>query len=238
MKIKRTLLLLSLFLFFVVVWYLQGIPLIWSPSIKSLIFLNSSASGYNSIIAYSLFYSFPFLFFLNHFFLPNTINSITKCKNRDTAFIMITMQIIYGSAIFSLIHFMVNIILTYFHFGWSIIQESNFLIITFLNIFSILLFYSFLGILNQFIKDKVGYYGIAIFLSFVILGAYFFLDKLSIIGGFWSVFKELGIISYYYYEHWNLSEIFYSFFKLFSLMFAMQLIGSHGFARKDFFNNE
>ncbi|MFH0346689.1 WxPxxD family membrane protein [Bacillus vallismortis] len=238
MKIKRISSLLALIIFFVVVWYLQGIPLIWSPSVRSLILLNSSSNGYNSIIAYALFYSLPFLFFLNHFFLPNSINLITKRKKRDTAFIIITLQVISASAIFSFIHFMINIILTFVYYGWSIIQESNFLLICFINTFSILLFYSFLGLFNRFIKDIVVHYGIAIFLSFIIIGAYFFLDKLSFFGSFWSIFKELGIISYYYYEHWALKDILYSFLKLFSLVFAMQLIGSYGFARKDFFYNE
>ncbi|WP_110928206.1 WxPxxD family membrane protein [Bacillus massiliglaciei] len=238
MKNKRILSLLVLIIFFIVVWYLQGIPLIWSPSIKSLLLMNSSASGYNSIIAYALFYPLPFLFFLNHFFLPNNINLITKHKKRDTAFFIITLQIITASAIFSLIHFMVNIILTFLHYGWSIVHETNFLLICFINIFSILLFYSFLGLFNRFIKDIVRQYGLAIFLSFIIIGAYFFLDKLYIPGNYWSFFKELGVISYYYYEHWTLRDITYSFLKLFSLVIAMQLIGSYCFSRKDIFYNE
>ncbi|WP_404819746.1 WxPxxD family membrane protein [Terribacillus saccharophilus] len=219
--------------FFIIVWYLQGIPVIWNPSLDSLLLLNSSASGYNSITAYALLYSIPFLLLTYHFYLPNNIITYTRYKSRESNYIRIFMQTLLVAVLFSTLHFLVNLILTSIHFDWNIIQESNFIFIGIINSISLCLFFLFIGLLNQIIKIFVGKYVVSIFISFVILGSYFFLDKLILQGSTWSILKELGIMTYYFYDNWTIAEILFSIIRLLAVVCVTYIIGSIFYLKRD-----
>ncbi len=232
MKIKRTVIIITLFIFLLVVWFIQNRIYNHFTGVDALKLMNNSAFGYSSIQAYTTFYILPFLFFYIHFFLNETPVSISRRKTRLSLYNGSFINIILVSIIFSFIHLLVNVGCTFFLAQDVNDNGSNFILYSFLNMIGISFFYIAVGLIFTAFKDICHSISLAILFSFLIIVSLFFLEKLFL-SQIWGPLKDLIILSYLLDDRLRLSDLPIIYFRQLSIIVILYFAGSSIFSRKD-----
>ena len=203
MKTKRLLLILIIAMLFSVVWFSQNSNYIWNSSFQNILYMNNSAFGYNSIMAYTLFYIVPFLILLTNFFLTDHPYSIVRAIKRKSYYMKTFYKIFLVSIIFSLTQGLINILYTYIFFDSNLLIEVNFLSISVLNVICLVLFYTSIGILFRAIYDSSNALGVSLFLVYIIVGGSFFVVKLFFPDNLWVPYHDLMIYTNLLEKNWS-----------------------------------
>lgn len=241
MKIKRWTLLIITITFFVIVWFIQGsnhfdIEILKSVNLTVydvIVIMNNSAFGYSSIQAYSLFYTIPFIIFLNHFFLPENMVNVIRESNRDKLYFKKLIKITISAILFSSIHSGVNLLLSNIFFDQTLLREMHFTSASFFNILGLFLFYTTIGILFEMIRDLTNSVGISFFLTFALIGGLFFIEKLYLTQS-WGPLKDLVIYNKLLEDVWTAKDLLFLYLRQSLIVIFFYLIGSFIYKRKDF----
>jgi hypothetical protein len=241
MKIKRSIIIITTILFFVIVWFVQssnlrGISILKSANLTFydvIVLMNNSAFGYSSIQAYSLFYTIPFIIFLNHFFLPETLINVIRGTNRDRLYLRRLIEIMLVALAFSSIHAGVNLLFTNIFFEHSLLKEMHFTSASFFNIWGLFLYYTTIGLMYELFKDLSNSIGLSFFLTIVVIGGLFFFEKLYM-NQTWAPLKDLVIYNKLLEKKWTGEDLLYTYFRQLLIVVFFYLIGSFVYKRKDF----
>ncbi|MBN8194047.1 WxPxxD family membrane protein [Bacillus sp. NTK074B] len=242
MRTKRLLILVCLGLFFAVIWFYQSKNILGLSFVKSanlniydeIVLLNNSAFGYSSIQAYALFYVAPFLIVFQLFFLSDRAESIVRNHSRDHIFRERFGKILLTSLLFSLGHTMVNLILTYLYVETSVLHELNFFQVALFNTVGIFFFYSFIGLLYGLINDRIGSRGLSLFITVILVGVLFFVEKLFL-SQTGALLKDLVIYTKFLQNEWGIRELLYTYVRQLLFIGFIYFIGSFVFVRKDIY---
>ncbi|AIM15977.1 MULTISPECIES: WxPxxD family membrane protein [Neobacillus] len=241
MKIKRSIIIIITILFFTIVWFVQNsnqrdIPILKSTNLSLydvIVIMNNSAFGYSSIQAYTLFYTVPFIIFLNHFFLPENLINIIRGADRERLYLRRLTKIMIVALIFSFIHSGINLLFTSIFFDYSLLKEMNFIPTCLFNTLGLFLFYTSVGLMYELIKDISNSVGISFFLTILLISGLFFFEKL-IMNQTWGPLKDLVIYNKMLEKKWTVTDLLYTYFRQFLIVGFFYLIGSFVYKRKDF----
>lgn len=234
MKTKRLLLILIIAMLFSVVWFSQNSNYIGNSSFQNILYMNNSAFGYNSIMAYTLFYIVPFLILLTNFFLTDHPYSIVRAVKRKSYYMKTFYKIFLVSIIFSLTHGLINILYTYIFFDSNLLNEVNFLSISVLNVICLVLFYTSIGILFRAIYDSSNALGVSLFLVYIIVGGSFFVVKLFFPHSLWVPYNDLMIYTNLLEKNWSSFDLIVVYLRQAIVIFILYLIGSSVFLKRDY----
>ncbi|NIK13413.1 WxPxxD family membrane protein [Alkalibacillus almallahensis] len=234
MKVKRLIVIVSMFAFFVIVWFLQGKRYLSLPTPEALYWLNASAFGYNSIRAFCLFYSIPFIIFINHFFLSEDTFTIIRWFKREVLYRRIVIKTAISSIIFSIIHMLVNVVLTFTFLDWELILEAQFVLISFFSMIGLFLFFFWVGILYRLFYDLTNFKGSSMLFTCLFIGVLYFIGKLNVLGGAWYPTKDLVIFQMLLENKWETIDLILVYTRQIVIVIIFYLIASSIFLRKDF----
>ncbi|MED4965318.1 WxPxxD family membrane protein, partial [Heyndrickxia coagulans] len=156
-----------------------------------LFLMNNTAYGYSSIMAYSVYYVFPFLFSLRMFMKKEDVAYITRKKYRSEIFIEKIREIVLFSFLFAFLHMFVNCLWT-FCIVTASYSKGHFFLFSILNMLGISLFYVSIGIVFLSIGIKF-FQNTALFITAIFIGTWSFLDK-TFFNPVWSPLKDLVIL--------------------------------------------
>ncbi|MCR8872003.1 WxPxxD family membrane protein [Peribacillus frigoritolerans] len=233
MKTKIFISIIILFSLFSIVWYGQNIKYTSYPTFNSLLLMNSSAYGYNSLMCFSLFFTVPFLLFLDHTSTPENSFTVTRWLKREKLYNSLFKQLVTSSLLFTCVHAVVNIVFTSVYFDWELLNEVNFFLISFLNMIGLFFFYVWIGLIYRLIYDLSLSLGFSIFITYLIIAILFFMEKLYIPMGIWDPFKDLVIFISFLEHRWTLADIGFVYMRQLVLVFVLYMFGSAMFLRKD-----
>lgn len=242
MKTKKISALVGVVLFLIFIWNTQTKASLSNPYLKTgdltyddiLLIANNSAFGFSSIQAYSLFYVAPFLILLNSFFSREAKWSITRFKSRQQYFFLRVRQILLTAFLFSLTHSVINLGMSYQHFPSEVLESNHFLEIVSLNTISLFLFYSFVGILYELVKDLVNSSTKSFFIVVFTIGLLFFMEKL-LLSQIWGPLKDLSMYNKMLEGEWGVLDIALIFIRQFFFAAFASSLGLAAFVRKDMY---
>ncbi|WP_047980204.1 WxPxxD family membrane protein [Ornithinibacillus contaminans] len=235
MLIKRIAICIWCFLFFCVVWLLQGRPYLDLPTQEAIYWLNNTAFGYNSILAYCLFYPIPFFIFLNHLFLIYKPFAIVKWTTRSEFYNKIIKEIVISAFLFSVLQMLVNIFLTSILLDVNILIEENFFVIAFINMVTLIVYFTWIGILYRLFYDWNNSIGLAYFFAFILIGVLYFIGKL-LIDGIWYPTNDLVVFQFLLEKKWFISNVTLVYLRQGIICLILYLVASTVFFRKDIIN--
>ncbi|MBB3908822.1 WxPxxD family membrane protein [Anoxybacillus rupiensis] len=241
MKIKRSIIIIMITFFFTVVWFLQSsnyrdIPALRSANLSLydvIIIMNNSAFGYSSMQAYTVFYTAPFLIFLNHLFLSENLATIIRGTNREKLYIRRVVKIIIAAFMFAFLHSGVNLLFTAIFFDYSLLKEMNFTSICLFNTVGLFLFYTSVGLIYELIKEISHSISISFFLTIALISGLFFFEKLMMTQ-MWGPIKDLAIYNKMLEKEWTIVDLLYIYVRQIFVVIFFYLIGSFVYKRKDF----
>ncbi|WP_156185735.1 MULTISPECIES: WxPxxD family membrane protein [Anoxybacillus] len=238
MKVKRSILIIVLWGFFSFVWFLQNKHFIFQSHLQLsftevLLLMNSSAVGYSSIQAYALFYTIPFIICVDHFFFPKSVCYIVRFSKRRHLYVRVFTEIVVVSIIFSFMHSLVNVLCTSYFFSFEKLQEVSFFRIALCNSVLLVLFYTSVGLIYQCLKHLTHQSHVAFFLTLLLVGGWFFIEKLFIVTS-WGPMKDLTIYTQWFEEHWTMKEFLFAYIRHALLVFFLFFMHSFLYERKDF----
>ena len=219
---KRLTSLLILILFFIIVWYMQGRYLLSNPNLETLIYLNNSASGFNSLMAYAVLYTIPYLLFYRQWFQEESALEMTRYRTREKILKLTGMRMLAVTLIFVLAMLGVHFYMTNLFFEKSVLIEANFVVISMVNSF------------NTKVRTKT----IALFIVFLLFSVEFFAEKQLFSGKFRTLLTEISLFSQYYYQDISLIDLLLKGAFLSLVALVLYSITSLAYSRKDFFGNE
>ena len=235
---KRLTSLLILILFFIIVWYMQGRYLLSNPNLETLIYLNNSASGFNSLMAYAVLYTIPYLLFYRQWFQEESALEMTRYRTREKILKLTGMRMLAVTLIFVLVMLGVHFYMTNLFFEKSVLIEANFVVISMVNSLSLYFFYIIVGLSYVLINTKVRTKTIALFIVFLLFSVEFFAEKQLFSGKFRTLLTEISLFSQYYYQDISLIDLLLKGAFLSLVALVLYSITSLAYSRKDFFGNE
>lgn len=235
---KRLTSLLILILFFIIVWYMQGRYLLSNPNLETLIYLNNSASGFNSLMAYAVLYTIPYLLFYRQWFQEESALEMTRYRTREKILKLTWMRMLAVTLIFVLAMLGVHFYMTNLFFEKSVLIEANFVVISMVNSLSLYFFYIIVGLSYVLINTKVRTKTIALFIVFLLFSVEFFAEKQLFSGKFRTLLTEISLFSQYYYQDISLIDLLLKGAFLSLVALVLYSITSLAYSRKDFFGNE
>ncbi|NRG38542.1 WxPxxD family membrane protein [Bacillus subtilis] len=234
MKVKRLLLILCLVIFLVTLWFNQNHTYLGKNSIETLLYMNNSAFGYSSIFAYTLFYIVPFLMLLSNFFYPENLYNLIRAVKRQNYYKFKVIEIGSVSLLFSSIHTIINITCTHIFFSINLLEETHFLLISLLNMVSLVFFYISVGIMFRLTYDLCNSMALAIFIVYFILASLYFGVKLLLPNGNWDPFEDLTIFTNMLNRDWSTLNLIIVYIRQVIIVFIFYLVGSSTFLNKDY----
>ena len=235
---KRLTSLLILILFFIIVWYMQGRYLLSNPNLETLIYLNNSASCFNSLMAYAVLYTIPYLLFYRQWFQEESALEMTRYRTREKILKLTGMRMLAVTLIFVLAMLGVHFYMTNLFFEKSVLIEANFVVISMVNSLSLYFFYIIVGLSYVLINTKVRTKTIALFIVFLLFSVEFFAEKQLFSGKFRTLLTEISLFSQYYYQDISLIDLLLKGAFLSLVALVLYSITSLAYSRKDFFGNE
>ena len=235
---KRLTSLLILILFFIIVWYMQGRYLLSNPNLETLIYLNNSASGFNSLMAYAVLYTIPYLLFYRQWFQEESALEMTRYRTREKILKLTGMRMLAVTLIFVLAMLGVHFYMTNLFFEKSVLIEANFVVISMVNSLSLYFFYIIVGLSYVLINTKVRTKTIALFIVFLLFSVEFFAEKQLFSGKFRTLLTEISLFSQYYYQDISLIDLLLKGAFLSLVALVLYSITSLAYSRKDIFGNE
>ena len=235
---KRLTSLLILILFFIIVWYMQGRYLLSNPNLETLIYLNNSASGFNSLMAYAVLYTIPYLLFYRQWFQEESALEMTRYRTREKILKLTGMRMLAVTLIFVLAMLGVHFYMTNLFFEKSVLIEANFVVISMVNSLSLYFFYIIVGLSYVLINTKVRTKTIALFIVFLLFSVEFFAENQLFSGKFRTLLTEISLFSQYYYQDISLIDLLLKGAFLSLVALVLYSITSLAYSRKDFFGNE
>ena len=235
---KRLTSLLILILFFIIVWYMQGRYLLSNPNLETLIYLNNSASGFNSLMAYAVLYTIPYLLFYRQWFQEESALEMTRYRTREKILKLTGMRMLAVTLIFVLAMLGVHFYMTNLFFEKSVLIEANFVVISMVNSLSLYFFYIIVGLSYVLINTKVRTKTIALFIVFLLFSVEFFAEKQLFSGKCRTLLTEISLFSQYYYQDISLIDLLLKGAFLSLVALVLYSITSLAYSRKDFFGNE
>ncbi|MBE2912983.1 WxPxxD family membrane protein [Anoxybacillus flavithermus] len=238
MKAKRAIIVIILWVFFSFVWFIQNRHFVFQSHLRlsfveTLLLMNSSAVGYSSIQAYALFYTIPFLVCLDHFFLSKPICFIVRFAKRRHLYVREFIEIVIVASVFSFMHTLVNVLWTSYFFSFEQLQEVNFFSIALCNGVLLSIFYTSVGLIHQCFKHLTRQLNVAFFLTLLLVGFWFFIEKLFIFTS-WGPMKDLTMYTQWLENRWTIIEFLFAYIRQALLVFFLFFMYSFLYERKDF----
>src|SRR5690606_8693703 len=147
-----------------------------------------------------------------HFFLPENMMNVIRESNRDKLYFKKIIKLTISAMLFSTIHSGVNLLLTSIFFDQTLLREMHFTSASFFNILGLILFYTTVGILFEMIKDLTNSVGISFFLTFALIGALFFFEKLYLPQS-WGPLKDLVIYNKLLEDAWKAKDLLFLYLR-------------------------
>ncbi|MGD2436094.1 WxPxxD family membrane protein [Bacillus velezensis] len=233
MKIKKVSLVIFLIIFFSIIWFNQNYSYLNDEASETLLYMNNSAFGYSSIMAYTLFYTIPFLITVVNFFHLDTPYSLIRTAKRKYFYNYKMMELGLITFIFSTVHTLVNLFYTYIFFDSTFFGSINFPLICLLNMISLMFYYLSVGIFFRLVYDKSNSIAVSIFSVYLFLNILFFVNKLYFPSTVWEPFKNLMIYTYMLNKQWSFPDTIFVYIRQLILIGFFYLIGSSFFLSKD-----
>ncbi|MEZ0119067.1 UNVERIFIED_ORG: hypothetical protein ABRZ91_003024 [Heyndrickxia coagulans] len=232
MKFKKILFLsIILFAFFSIVWGYQNSTYRHYKGNDLLFMMNNTAFGYSSMMAYSVYYVFPFLLSLRMFVKKEDAAYITRKKYRSEIFIEKIREIVLFSFLFGFLHMFVNCLWT-FCIVTASYSKGQFILFSILNMLGISLFYVSIGIVFLSIGIKF-FQNTALFITAIFIGTWYFLDK-TVFNPVWTPLKDLVILAQFLDNKLDFSGLMSIYFRQLCIVGILYIIASFLFKRKEF----
>ena len=220
-------LLLTLFLAFF--WVMQNSTFINTVHKDVLVYMNSSWQGFNSQRAYAIYYTLLFLLFMNLGLRKEEPSFVVLHKSRTDFYVKRSVHILMSAFCFSLSISIINILLTIIFIEHSLLMKERFYLITFLNEISIFFFFSWIGILEKIIEDKIHSYVLGVIVTFILISSTYFLrDYLP-----WLPIKDIRLYEGFLTKTWDIYDALFVYLKQLGLLVAILILGHIIFKEKD-----
>ncbi|WNB92539.1 WxPxxD family membrane protein [Bacillus sp. NEB1478] len=234
---KRIISIFGIILFFIIVWFITNSRYIGASTVQSLIIMNNSAFGYNSLKAFTLFYPVPFLFFLNYFFLFEKSYTLIR-QPREKLYIQFVFKILIMALLFSFIQMVINDLLSAIFMDSQLLADNQFFLISLLQMVVLTVYLVWMGIFYRWIYDVSNSSTLAIFVTYLFLGCLYFAGLLLIPANMWDPIKELNIFQPLLEQEKTLSAVWLTVGKQVMLAVMFYLVGSSIFLKKDILTND
>lgn len=231
---KRIISIIIIIIFFMAVWYTQSRYLLSNASLDTLIYLNNSANGFNSVMAYTVMYTIPYLLFYRQFFQEEAVLMVTRYDNRERFLKRMYGQILLATLIFIFAMLFVHFFMTMLYFEKTVLIDANFLVISVINSLSLYFFYVIVGLFYLLVNTKVKRKTHALLIVFAFFSLHFFIEKLFLVGRFRTILTEISLFSKYYYQDLNLIELLLKSGYLFLISLILYSITTLAYSRKDY----
>ncbi len=239
MRTKKVVSVIAMIVFFVFVWFMQNKTLIGSLRFENLVVMNNSAFGYSSLIAYCVFFTVPYIIFFNLMTSTEYSFTIVRHKGRDALFHKTTTKIGLTSFLFSFLHTSINIILTVYFFKLDILLDnSQFFYGSLINLFGVALYFMVVGFIYKIFYELKNSISLATLITYLSIGLLYFLSKLFIPPNIWTPDKDLIILPMMLVNQLSSIELLLIFVRQMGQIFALYLIASTIYLRKDFLLND
>ncbi|MFG6497018.1 WxPxxD family membrane protein [Fictibacillus sp. UD] len=229
---KRSIVSLAILFLFIVLWFINNSRYMGFSTLESLIYMNNSAFGYNSFKAYALFYTIPFLFFLN-FFLPTEKPYTLVRISRERHYFKFVGKVFLTALLFTIGHMLINNLLTFLFMDVELLKEVRYFFISFVQMIGLVFYFFWIGILYRIFYDLSNSFGLAIFVTYLLVGVIYSLGLLIVPADIWDPFKDLDIFQSLLENKKTLTDVFLSYIRLFALGVTFYLVGSPLFLKKD-----
>lgn len=230
---NRISLVLILTVFFMIVWITQSYYLLSNKSFESLIYLNNSASGYNSIVSYSIFYIIPFLIYYSLSNSRNKVVCLIRHKNRIEILLRQNLDILISSLSFVTILSTINIIMSLFFYPKHLVLSADFITISLINGCSAAIFFCIAGNVYLGFRMFINNSGFSIANTFLTFSIMFFFYKLLVGNKFWTFFSDISLYSRYFYEELSIIQLIFSIIRLFCFLIIIIIVNISFFVKRD-----